>query len=153
MSLTRLVSWHLFEYIFFNFLLIMAYFYFNYPIWNILKVLVSHQKFWIFLLKSCFLPKKSHKTWKKQKKKFRLSRAVAVAASPLTEICATPTAKTIRFYRVQQVRFSSEKCCQIYPRMKFLEQNHYFVQFFSTNFIIEQNWWHFCSALLHFKDN
>jgi hypothetical protein len=32
-------------------------------------------------------------------------------------------------------------------------QNHYFVQFCSTNFIIEQNWWHFCSAFLHFKDN
>jgi hypothetical protein len=27
------------------------------------------------------------------------------------------------FHRVQQVRFSQEKCCQIYPRMEFLEQN------------------------------
>jgi hypothetical protein len=32
-------------------------------------------------------------------------------------------------------------------------QNHCFVQFFSTNFTIEQNWWHFCRALLHLKDN
>jgi hypothetical protein len=37
-------------------------FYFH-QIWNILKVLVSHQKFLNFvLLKSCFLPIKSHKT-------------------------------------------------------------------------------------------
>jgi hypothetical protein len=27
------------------------------------------------------------------------------------------------FYRIQQVQFSSEKCCQIYPWMKFIEQN------------------------------
>jgi hypothetical protein len=32
-------------------------------------------------------------------------------------------------------------------------QNRYFVQFFSTNFIIEQNWWLFCRALLHLKVN
>jgi hypothetical protein len=32
-------------------------------------------------------------------------------------------------------------------------QNHYFVQFLSTNFTIEQNWWHFCRALMHLKDN
>jgi hypothetical protein len=32
-------------------------------------------------------------------------------------------------------------------------QNHYFVQFLSTNFTMEQNWWHFCRALLHLKDN
>jgi hypothetical protein len=25
--------------------------------------------------------------------------------------------------RVQEVSFSKEKCCRIYPRMKFLEQN------------------------------
>jgi hypothetical protein len=28
-----------------------------------------------------------------------------------------------------------------------------FVQFYSTNFTIEQNWWHFCSAILYLKDN
>jgi hypothetical protein len=43
------------------------------------------------------------------------------------------------FYRVQELRFSSEKCGQIYPTMKFfeqnfkscreIEQNHYFSQF------------------------
>jgi hypothetical protein len=27
------------------------------------------------------------------------------------------------FYRVQEVSFSEDKCCQIYPRMKFLELN------------------------------
>jgi hypothetical protein len=27
------------------------------------------------------------------------------------------------FYRVQKVDFRQEKCCQIYPRMSFLEQN------------------------------
>jgi hypothetical protein len=27
------------------------------------------------------------------------------------------------FERVKMVGFSNEKCCQIYPRMKFLEQN------------------------------
>jgi hypothetical protein len=32
-------------------------------------------------------------------------------------------------------------------------QNHYFVQFLSTNCTIEQNWWLFCRALLHLKDN
>jgi hypothetical protein len=40
-------------------------FYFHH-IWNILELLVSHQKFWkIVLRKSCFLPIRSHKTWKK----------------------------------------------------------------------------------------
>jgi hypothetical protein len=32
-------------------------------------------------------------------------------------------------------------------------QNQYFIQFCSTNFIIEQNWWHFCSTILYLKDN
>jgi hypothetical protein len=27
------------------------------------------------------------------------------------------------FYRVQKIRFRLEKCCPVYPRMKFLEQN------------------------------
>jgi hypothetical protein len=27
------------------------------------------------------------------------------------------------FYRVQKVDFRKVKCCQIYPRMNFLEQN------------------------------
>jgi hypothetical protein len=27
------------------------------------------------------------------------------------------------FYRVQKLDFSEEKCCQIYPSIKFLEQN------------------------------
>jgi hypothetical protein len=27
------------------------------------------------------------------------------------------------FYRVQKVGFDKEKCCLIYPRIKFLEQN------------------------------
>jgi hypothetical protein len=28
-----------------------------------------------------------------------------------------------------------------------------FCSVFSTNFTMEQNWWHFCRAILHLKDN
>jgi hypothetical protein len=45
----------------------------------------------LFLLKSCFLPIKSHKTWKKNNKQISFCHAPP-PPPPLTEICATPTA-------------------------------------------------------------
>jgi hypothetical protein len=73
------------------------------------------------------------------------------------------------FYRVQKVDFRKEKCCQIHPRMSFWNKiwnlslalgsnignsvKSLFCSVFSTNFTMEQNWWHFSRALLHLKDN
>jgi hypothetical protein len=62
-------------------------FYFHH-IWNILKALVSLQKFWTFFFAQImFLPINSQKTWKKPIKNFRLSRVVAAAVD--RNLCPT----------------------------------------------------------------